>query len=136
MVGSTRPRMELRQVGKYTIVEKIGAGAMGEVFRAHDPVLGRDVAIKVVLGKLSEDETARERFLREAKAAAKLNHPNIITVYDFGDERGMAYMVMELLAGPGPARAARRREAEAARRQALDDGRRSSTGSPSRTRRA
>ena len=91
--------MELRQVGKYKVVEKIGAGAMGEVFRAHDPVLGRDVAIKVVLGKLSEDETARERFLREAKAAANLNHPNIVTVYDFGEEGGMAYMVMELLQG-------------------------------------
>ena len=91
--------MELRQVGKYTIVEKIGAGAMGEVFRAHDPVLGRDVAIKVVLGKLSDDEKARERFLREAKAAAGLQHPNIITVYDFNHEGGMAYMVMELLEG-------------------------------------
>ena len=91
--------MELRQVGKYKVVEKIGAGAMGEVFRAHDPVLGRDVAIKVVLGKLSEDETARERFLREATAAANLNHPNIVTVYDYGEEGGMAYMVMELLQG-------------------------------------
>jgi tRNA A-37 threonylcarbamoyl transferase component Bud32 len=91
--------MELRQVGKYTIVEKIGAGAMGEVFRAHDPVLGRDVAIKVVLGKLSDDEKARKRFQDEARAAAQLNHPNIITVYDFGDERGMAYMAMELLEG-------------------------------------
>jgi hypothetical protein len=91
--------MELSQVGKYTIVEKIGAGAMGEVFRAHDPVLGRDVAIKVVLGKLSEDERARKRFLDEARAAAQLNHPNIITIYDFGEERGMAYMAMELLEG-------------------------------------
>ena len=91
--------MELRQVGKYTIVEKIGAGAMGEVFRAHDPVLGRDVAIKVVLGQLSDDEKARKRFQEEARAAAQLNHPNIITVYDFGEERGMAYMAMELLEG-------------------------------------
>ena len=91
--------MELRQVGKYTIVEKIGAGAMGEVFRAHDAVLGRDVAIKVVLGRLSDDEKARKRFQDEARAAAQLNHPNIITVYDFGEERGMAYMAMELLEG-------------------------------------
>ena len=91
--------MELSQVGKYAIIGKIGAGAMGEVFRAHDPVLGRDVAIKVVLGKLSEDEGARQRFQREARAAAQLNHPNIITVYDFGEERGMAYMAMELLEG-------------------------------------
>jgi predicted Ser/Thr protein kinase len=91
--------MELSKVGKYTIVEKIGAGAMGEVFRAHDPVLGRDVAIKIVLGKLSEDDKARDRFLREARAAAQLNHPNIITVYDFDEERGTAYMAMELLEG-------------------------------------
>ena len=91
--------MEFRQVGRFEIVEKLGAGAMGEVFRAHDPVLGRDLAIKVVTGGLSEDESARERFHREARAAAQLNHPNIITVHDFGEEQGMAYMAMELLEG-------------------------------------
>jgi serine/threonine-protein kinase len=91
--------MELRQVGKYKIVQKLGHGAMGEVFRAHDPVLGRDVAIKVVTARLSRDERARERFHHEARAAAQLNHPNIITVYDFGEEQGMAYMAMELLEG-------------------------------------
>ena len=91
--------MELTQVGKFKIVEKLGQGAMGEVFRALDPVLGREVAIKVVTGKLSEDERARDRFQREAQSAAQLNHPNIITVYDFGEEQGMAYMAMELLEG-------------------------------------
>jgi serine/threonine-protein kinase len=91
--------MELSQVGKFKIVGKLGHGAMGEVFRALDPVLGREVAIKVVTGKLSEDERARDRFQREAQAAAQLNHPNIITVYDFGEEQGMAYMAMELLEG-------------------------------------
>ncbi len=91
--------MELTQVGKFKIVGKLGQGAMGEVFRALDPVLGREVAIKVVTGKLSEDEGARDRFQREARAAAQLNHPNIVTVYDFGDEQGMAYMAMELLEG-------------------------------------
>ncbi len=91
--------MELTQVGKFKIVGKLGQGAMGEVFRALDPVLGREVAIKVVTGKLSEDERARDRFLREAQAAAKLNHPNIITVYDFGEEQGQAFMAMELLEG-------------------------------------
>jgi serine/threonine protein kinase len=91
--------MELRRVGRFKIVGKLGQGAMGEVFRAHDPVLGRDVAIKVVAGKLSDDERARERFLREARSAAQLNHPNIITVYDFGEEQGRAYMAMELLEG-------------------------------------
>ena len=91
--------MELSQVGKFKIVDKLGAGAMGEVCRAHDPVLGRDVAIKVVAGKLSDDPRARERFQREAQSAAQLNHPNIITVYDFGEEQGMAYMAMELREG-------------------------------------
>jgi predicted Ser/Thr protein kinase len=91
--------MELTQVGKFKIVGKLGQGAMGEVFKALDPVLGREVAIKVVTGKLSEDERARDRFLREAQAAATLNHPNIITVYDFGEEQGQAFMAMELLEG-------------------------------------
>ena len=91
--------MELAQVGKFKIVGKLGHGAMGEVFRALDPVLGREVAIKVVTGKLSEDEGARVRFLREAQAAATLNHPNIVTVYDFGEEQGQAFMAMELLEG-------------------------------------
>jgi tRNA A-37 threonylcarbamoyl transferase component Bud32 len=91
--------MELSQVGKFKIAGKLGQGAMGEVFRALDPILGREVAIKVVAGKLSEDERARDRFLREAQAAAQLNHPNIITVYDFGEEQGQAYMAMELLEG-------------------------------------
>ncbi len=89
----------LDQVGKYKIREKLGQGAMGEVFRAHDPVLGRDVAIKILAEKLSGDEMARQRFQREARAAAQLNHPNIITVHDFGEQEGMAYMAMELLGG-------------------------------------
>jgi predicted Ser/Thr protein kinase len=99
VVGFRGDGMELTQVGKFKIVGKLGHGAMGEVFRALDPVLGREVAIKVVTGKLSEDERARDRFLREAQAAATLNHPNIITVYDFGEEQGQAFMAMELLEG-------------------------------------
>jgi serine/threonine protein kinase len=91
--------MRIAQLGKYKIVDKLGQGAMGEVFRAHDPVLGRDVAVKITAGKLGGDEAARQRFLREARAAAQLNHPNIVTVYDFGEEQGVAYMAMELLEG-------------------------------------
>ena len=94
-----RLSMSIEQLGKYRIVDKLGQGAMGEVFRAHDPVLGRDVAIKITAGKLSGDEDAKQRFLREARAAAQLNHPNIVTVYDFGEEQGVAYMAMELLEG-------------------------------------
>ena len=91
--------MQLSQFGKYKIIEKIGKGAMGEVFRAHDPVLQRDVAIKIVSGQLSDDKNASERFLREAQSASQLTHPNIITVYDYGEEQGTAFMVMELLGG-------------------------------------
>ena len=91
--------MQLSQFGKYKIVDKLGQGAMGEVFRAHDPILKRDVAIKIVAGKLSADKVARERFLREAQSASQLTHPNIVTVYDYGDEQGTAFMVMELLGG-------------------------------------
>jgi serine/threonine protein kinase len=91
--------MELSQIGKFKIVGKLGQGAMGEVFKAFDPVLGREVAIKVVTDKLSEDAGARDRFQREARAAAQLNHPNIITVYDFGEEEGQPWMAMELLEG-------------------------------------
>jgi tRNA A-37 threonylcarbamoyl transferase component Bud32 len=91
--------MERGQIGKYKLVEKIGQGAMGEVFRALDPVLNRPVAIKTISASMGLDETLRKRFHREAQSAARLNHPNIITVYDFGEERGTIFMAMELLEG-------------------------------------
>ncbi len=89
--------MQFDQIGKYRVLGKVGHGAMGEVFRAHDAALDREVAIKVITAKLSDDAEARKRFVREAKAVAALNHPNIITVYDFGEHEGMAFMVMEML---------------------------------------
>ena len=89
--------MQFEQIGKYRVLGKIGQGAMGEVYRAHDATLDREVAIKVITAKLSANEEARKRFAREAKAVAALNHPNIITVYDFGEHEGMAFMVMEML---------------------------------------
>ncbi len=91
--------MQIDQIGKYRVLSKIGQGAMGEVFKGHDPFLNRDVAIKVISASLAADEAMRERFRREAEAAAKLNHPNIITVYDLGEEQGKFYMAMELLEG-------------------------------------
>jgi serine/threonine-protein kinase len=91
--------MPPEQIGKYKVLSKIGHGAMGEVFKAHDPVLDRYVAIKTIAGELSSDEMLRTRFLREAQSAARLNHPNIIKVYDFGEQAGMLYMAMELLEG-------------------------------------
>jgi tetratricopeptide (TPR) repeat protein len=90
---------DLETIGKYEITGKIGHGAMGEVFRAHDPVLNRDVAIKIIAGSLDSDETLRRRFEREAQSAARLSHPNIITIYDFGEHGGKLYMAMELLEG-------------------------------------
>jgi serine/threonine-protein kinase len=91
--------MDLRQLGKYEIVGKIGQGAMGEVFKAHDPILGRDVAIKTMTAAIGTDEELRKRFHREAQSAARLSHPNIITIYDFGEDQGKVYMAMELLEG-------------------------------------
>ncbi len=91
--------MPLDQIGKYKIVGKIGQGAMGEVFKAHDAVLNRMVAIKTINADLGSDETLRKRFQREAQSAARLNHPNIITVYDYGEEHNKIYMAMELLEG-------------------------------------
>jgi serine/threonine-protein kinase len=91
--------MELKRLGKYEIVAKIGQGAMGEVHRAHDPVLNRVVAIKTLAAGVDADEDLRRRFRREAQSAAGLNHPNIVTVYDFGEEQGHMYIAMELLEG-------------------------------------
>jgi tRNA A-37 threonylcarbamoyl transferase component Bud32 len=91
--------MELEQVGKYRIVAKIGQGAMGEVYRAEDPVLKRPVAIKMISASAVSAEALDKRFQREAQSIARLNHPNIITIYDFGEEAGRPYMAMELLDG-------------------------------------
>jgi serine/threonine-protein kinase len=91
--------MELTKVGKYDITAKIGQGAMGEVFKAHDPILNRFVAIKTMSAAIGADDDLRKRFLREAQSAARLNHPNIITLFDFGEDQGKVYMAMELLEG-------------------------------------
>jgi serine/threonine-protein kinase len=91
--------MDFEKIGKYQIVGKIGHGAMGEVFKAHDPLLNRLIAVKTISGSSPAEGDARKRFLREAQSAARLNHPNIITVFDLGDENGRVYMAMELLEG-------------------------------------
>src|SRR5687768_17314955 len=91
--------MQLEQIGKYKILEKIGQGAMGEVYKAHDAILNRLVAIKTIAADMGGDENLRKRFHREAQSAARLNHPNIITVYDYGEEQNKIYMAMELLEG-------------------------------------
>jgi eukaryotic-like serine/threonine-protein kinase len=91
--------MNFDRIGKYEIVGKLGQGAMGLVFKAYDPILNRHVAIKTMSAESGADEDLRKRFQREAQSAARLNHPNIITVFDFGEEEGHAYMAMELLEG-------------------------------------
>ena len=98
-VVSSAPRMDRAQIGKYRIVEKIGQGAMGEVFKAEDPVLHRFVAIKTISGGMAPDSDLRKRFLREAQSAARLSHPHIITVFDFGEDHDRVFMAMELLEG-------------------------------------
>jgi len=88
-----------RTLGHYRIVEKIGAGGMGEVYRAHDERLDRDVAVKVIHEAVAQDADRLARFEREAKAVAKLDHPNILAIHDFGTDQGVTYAVTELLDG-------------------------------------
>ena len=87
------------RLGPYEIVAPIGAGGMGEVYRAKDPRLGRDVAIKVLPASLSADADRLRRFEQEAKAAGVLNHPNLTAVHDIGTHEGSPYVVQELLEG-------------------------------------
>jgi serine/threonine-protein kinase len=91
MIGQT--------LGHYQIVEKIGAGGMGEVYRAHDERLDRDVALKVLPAGVLTDEDARRRFRKEALALSRLNHPNIATIYDFDTQDGIDFLVMEFVEG-------------------------------------
>ena len=87
------------RLGAYEILMPLGAGGMGEVYRARDTRLGRDVAVKVVSEQAMNDPNALARLEREARAIAALSHPNIVALHDFGCERGIAFAVMELLEG-------------------------------------
>jgi eukaryotic-like serine/threonine-protein kinase len=91
MIGKT--------LGHYQVVAKVGAGGMGEVYRARDTKLGRDVAVKVLPRELASDPGALARFEQEAKAVASLSHPNILAIHDFGTEDGVCFAVTELLDG-------------------------------------
>jgi eukaryotic-like serine/threonine-protein kinase len=91
MIGQT--------LGHYHITVQLGAGGMGEVYRARDSKLKRDVAVKALPQALAADPDALARFEREALAVAALSHPNILSIFDFGTEEGISYAVMELLEG-------------------------------------
>ena len=85
-------------LGRYRILGELGRGAMGVVYRATDPIIEREVALKTLLPDLPEDviDEIRIRFLREARSAGRLSHPNIVTIFDVGQEAGTAYIAMEL----------------------------------------
>ena len=88
-----------KTISHYEVVEKLGAGGMGDIYKALDPRLNRSVAIKVLSTANSGDPERRRRFIQEAQAASGLNHPNIITIYDIVSQEDTEFMVMEFVAG-------------------------------------
>src|SRR5262245_24733140 len=88
-----------QRLGPYEIRDLLGRGGMGEVYLARDPRLGRELAIKVLPPHAVEDATAVERFMREARTASALNHPNVVTIYEIGETDASRFIAMELVQG-------------------------------------
>src|SRR3990172_10604823 len=93
------PSLTRTSLGPYEILSLLGGGGMGEVYRARDPRLGREVAVKVLPSSFSADASRLHRFEQEARAAGMLNHPNVLAIYDVGTHEGSPYLVSELLEG-------------------------------------
>ncbi len=93
------PQTEKQQIGRYEILEEIGRGAMGVVFKGHDPLIGRLVAVKTITAGVAENPALLERFYREARAAGGLQHPNIVTIYELAESGGAPFIAMEYLEG-------------------------------------
>ena len=124
-----------RQIGPYTIVAPLGAGGMGEVYRARDSKLGRDVAIKILPSHFTADPERRARFAREARTLATLNHPHIGAIYGLEEADGVSALVLELVEGPDAGRSPRARRRCRSRRRSPSRGRSPRRSTP-RTRRA
>src|SRR5260221_12737195 len=88
-----------KSLDQYQLLSLLGRGGMAAVYRSHQPSMDRDVAIKVISGQLADDPTFIARFEREARVIAKLQHPHILPVYDFGRQEGVLYLVMRLVEG-------------------------------------
>src|SRR5215204_2528038 len=107
--GGIVVRESLQTVGRYTVGPALGGGGFARVYRAHDPVLDRAVALKILHPHLIEDVETRERFVREGRALARIHHPNIVQIFDAGESDGVAYLAMELIDGESLATELRRR---------------------------
>ena len=98
--AEARPLGRGDEVGRYLLLDRLGQGAVGQVFRAHDPELDRAIAVKVLHEQVGSRPEARERFLQEARAMARIDHPNVLRVYDAGVHRGSVFIAMEIVDGP------------------------------------